>query len=86
MNLYGFSHKPHDTRHSFITYTKEAGMNEYILKLIVAHSIQDITEKVYMHRTLEQLHDEISKITIWVRLKWFDNTPVIHKAPLKVPF
>lgn len=64
MNLYGFSHKPHDTRHSFITYAKEAGMNEYILKLIVGHSIQDVTEKVYTHRTLEQLHAEISKITV----------------------
>lgn len=37
-------------------------MDEYIIKLIVGHSIQDITEKVYTHRTIEQLKEEIEKI------------------------
>lgn len=37
-------------------------MNEYILKLIVGHQIEDITEKVYTHRTMQQLREEISKI------------------------
>ncbi len=55
-------HKPHDTRHTFITLAKEADMNEYILKLIVGHAIQDITEKVYTHRTMEELQAEIEKI------------------------
>lgn len=55
-------HKPHDTRHTFITLAKESGMNEYILKLIVGHAIQDITEKVYTHRTLEDFQTEIEKI------------------------
>ena len=56
------NHKPHDTRHTFITLAKKAGMNEYILKLIVGHAIQDITEKVYTHRTMEELQAEIEKI------------------------
>lgn len=56
------SHKPHDTRHSFITKGKAAGMDEYILKLIVGHAIGDVTEKVYTHRTLEELKKEIEKI------------------------
>lgn len=64
MDLYGYSHSPHDTRHSFITYAKDAKINEYVLKLIVGHSIEDITEKVYTHRTLEQLLEEINKITV----------------------
>ena len=55
-------HKPHDTRHTFITKAKNANMNEYILKLIVGHEVQDITEKVYTHRTLEDLQKEILKI------------------------
>lgn len=59
----GMSHRPHDTRHSFITYAKDAGVNEYVLKLIVGHAIEDITEKVYTHRTMEQLKEEIEKIT-----------------------
>lgn len=64
MNLYGFSHSPHDTRHSFVTYAKNANMNEYILKLIIGHSINDITEKVYTHRTLDNLKEEVEKITV----------------------
>lgn len=56
------SHKPHDTRHTFITNGKAAGMDEYILKMIVGHEIGDITEKVYTHRTMEELKNEIEKI------------------------
>lgn len=58
----GMSHRPHDTRHTFITKAKEADVNEFVLKLMVGHAIEDITEKVYTHRTMSQLHDEISKI------------------------
>ncbi|MDO4317210.1 MAG: tyrosine-type recombinase/integrase [Lachnospiraceae bacterium] len=58
----GLSHRPHDTRHTFITLAKESGMNDYILKLIVGHAIEDITERVYTHRTMEQLQQEIQKI------------------------
>ena len=56
------SHRPHDTRHTFITLAKDAGMDEYIIKLIVGHSIEDVTEKVYTHRTLDQLKEEIELI------------------------
>jgi integrase len=62
MNKLGMDHKPHDTRHTFITLGKEYNINEYILKLLVGHAIEDITEKVYTHRTLEQLKAEIEKI------------------------
>ena len=55
-------HKPHDTRHTFITNAKEAGVDEYILKLIVGHAIEDVTEKVYTHRTLEDMRKAIEKI------------------------
>lgn len=58
----GMSHRPHDTRHTFITKAKDAGVNEYVLKLIVGHAIEDITEKVYTHRTMQQLQEEIAKI------------------------
>jgi integrase len=55
-------HRPHETRHTFITKAKSAGMDEYILKLIVGHAIRDVTEKVYTHRTMQQLKEEINKI------------------------
>ncbi|MFA9375780.1 MAG: tyrosine-type recombinase/integrase [Lachnotalea sp.] len=62
MKRFKIMHKPHDTRHSFITKAKAASMDEYIIKLIVGHAITDITEKTYTHRTIEQLHTEIAKI------------------------
>ena len=58
------NHRPHETRHTFITRAKESNIDEYILKLIVGHSIDDITEKTYTHRTIEQLKTEMFKIKI----------------------
>lgn len=63
-NRLGLDHKPHDTRHTFITKAKEANMNEYLLKLIVGHEIHDVTEKVYTHRTIDDLKKAMSMI-IW---------------------
>jgi len=57
-----FSHKPHDTRHTFITKGKKAQMDEYLLKIIVGHEISDVTEKVYTHRSMNELRNEIKKI------------------------
>ena len=63
MSRLKFDHRPHETRHTFITKAKACNVDEYILKLIVGHAIEDITEKVYTHRTMEQLRKEIEKIT-----------------------
>lgn len=56
------SHRPHDTRHTFITKAKAAGVDEYVLKIIVGHEINDVTEKVYTHRSMEEFKNEIEKI------------------------
>jgi len=55
---------PHSTRHTFITKAKSlnVNMNEYILKKIVGHKIEDMTEKVYTHREIEELVTEMNKI------------------------
>lgn len=63
MDRLKLKHRPHETRHTFITKAKECNVDEYILKLIVGHAIEDITEKVYTHRTIEQLKTEMDKIT-----------------------
>lgn len=62
MRKLSMDHTPHETRHTFITMAKAAGTDEYCIKLIVGHAIEDITEKVYTHRTLKQLKSEIEKI------------------------
>lgn len=59
---FGFTHRPHETRHTFITMAKEVQINDYVLKLIVGHAIEDVTEKIYTHRTMDQLKNEIEKI------------------------
>lgn len=63
MKRFDMEHKPHDTRHTFITNAKKANMNDYIIKLIVGHAINDVTEKTYTHRTIQDLKTEIAKIT-----------------------
>ena len=55
-------HHPHETRHTFITKAKRVRMEEYILKRIVGHAINDNTEKTYTHRESEELKAEMRKI------------------------
>lgn len=55
-------HRSHDPRTTFITMGKKAGMDEYALKEMVGHTVQDITESVYTVRDLEWLRKDIEKI------------------------
>lgn len=55
-------HTPHETRHSFITQAKQCHVDDYMLKRIIGHEIRDVTEKVYTHRTIDELSKEIAKI------------------------
>ena len=41
---------------------KKAGVNEYALKEMVGHSIQDITESTYTVRDVERLRSDLEKI------------------------
>lgn len=55
-------HRPHDGRMQFITQAKKYGVDEYAIKYIVGHAINDITEKVYTKRDVLWLKTEIEKI------------------------
>lgn len=55
-------HRPHDGRMHFITKAKKYEVDEYAIKYMVGHSIDDITEKVYTEREKEWLQKEIEKI------------------------
>lgn len=63
-NMFSFNanHKPHDPRIQFITMAKRADLDEYSIKIIVGHSINDVTERVYTKRSLDWLKEEIEKI------------------------
>lgn len=55
-------HKPHDCRVQFITMAKHAGVNEYVIKRVAGHKINDVTENVYTKRSFEEIRTEIEKI------------------------
>lgn len=55
-------HRPHDGRVQFVTMAKKYKVEEYAIKYIVGHSINDITEKVYTKRDIKWLEEEIAKI------------------------
>lgn len=55
-------HRPHDPRKTFVTMAKEAKLDEYAIKRIVGHSINDITESVYTDRPSSWLIEEMKKI------------------------
>ncbi len=55
-------HKPHDPRKTFVTMAKKYKMDEYALKRMIGHEIDDITEAVYTERSLEWYIEEMEKI------------------------
>lgn len=55
-------HRAHDPRMTFITRCKRAGVDEYALKEMVGHSIQDITESTYTVRDIEWLRNDLEKM------------------------
>lgn len=55
-------HRPHDPRMTFVTMAKKAGVDEYSIKKLAGHKINDVTEAVYTDRDLEWLRTEIEKI------------------------
>lgn len=66
MKEYNFEegHRTHDPRVHFITQCKLYEVDEYAIKYMAGHSIQDITEQVYTKRKAEWYAKEIEKIKI----------------------
>ncbi|MBO5138721.1 MAG: tyrosine-type recombinase/integrase [Bacilli bacterium] len=56
------NHSPYDCRHTFATLMSNAKADEHCIKLIMGHKISDITKRVYTHKVIEQLIDEVNKI------------------------
>ena len=59
---YGFNHLSHDCRHTFISKLDSAGVNKVALDRIVGHSSKTLGEKVYTHKTLQELQETIEKL------------------------
>ncbi len=55
-------HRPHDTRHTCVSMLTVAGVSDKIIKKIVGHKGQDVTETIYTHFQINQLIEAINKI------------------------
>lgn len=55
-------HRPHDPRTTFITKAKKAEIDPLVVKRLVGHRINDITEAIYTVRDLEWLRSDVEKI------------------------
>lgn len=62
MNELDMDHRPHDPRKTFVTLAKKYSVDEYAIKYIVGHYIEDLTERIYTDRDIDWLTSEINKI------------------------
>lgn len=58
----GMNHFPHDGRHTCATRLDNAETNKTVVKRILGHAGSGTTEKVYTHKTIQQLVDAINLI------------------------
>lgn len=58
----GMQHRPHDTRHTCISLLTVAGVQDKVIKKIVGHKGQSVTEVVYTHFEIQELIEAINKI------------------------
>lgn len=55
-------HLPHDGRHTCSTKLSNAGIPEITIQKILGHAGKNITQKVYTHKSIEQLVEAINSI------------------------
>lgn len=59
-----FENTPHCGRHTFASLANEYNLDEYLTKVIIGHSTNDITKDVYTHVDKQRLIDEVNKLPI----------------------
>ena len=62
MEQMNINHRPHDTRHTCVSLLAEAGVDERLVKKIVGHKGQGVTQTVYTHFDIDALVEAINKI------------------------
>lgn len=53
-------HTPHECRHTFRSRLDSAGANKRCIDLLMGHTSKDVGERVYTHKTLDELKDTIN--------------------------
>jgi len=62
MDIVSMDHRPHDTRHTCISLLTEAGIDQRVIRKIVGHKGQGVTETVYTHLELPVKLEAINRI------------------------
>lgn len=62
MSALGLSHTTHECRHTVRSKLDSAGANKVCIDLIIGHKSQGIGERVYTHKTLEELQEAMQKL------------------------
>jgi len=63
MGRIGAFHTPHECRHTFRSRLDSAGANKVCVDLLMGHKSVDIGERVYTHKSVEELKNTIELIT-----------------------
>lgn len=64
MTRLNMSHIPHECRHTFETRLDSAGANRRCIDLLMGHVSKDTGNRIYNHKTLEELRATIELITV----------------------
>ena len=59
MQTLNIKHTPHECRHTFRSHLDSAGANKRCIDLIMGHKSKDVGERVYTHKTVQELKDAI---------------------------
>lgn len=62
MEKMGMQHTPHECRHTFRSRMDSADANKVCIDLIMGHKSRDVGERVYTHKTIEELKEAIRLI------------------------
>ncbi len=63
MESIGLQHTPHECRHTFRSRLDSAGANKVCINLMMGHVSKEIGERVYTHKTLEELKNALALVT-----------------------
>lgn len=63
MDLLELKHTPHDCRHTFRSKLDSVGANKKCIDMMMGHKSKDVGERVYTHKTLDELRTAIELIT-----------------------
>lgn len=56
-------HTPHECRHTFRSRLDSAGANKVCIDLMMGHKSHEVGERVYTHKTLEELQQALALVT-----------------------